>query len=254
MAAVALAAIGTVVIVGYVNGAEDRALAGEEVVKVLVVTDQIPAGTPAEDIGDRVKIEQVVEKVKADGAVIDVDDLKGKVASATLVPGEQVIEKRFVEATAYRAGTNVAVPDGMLQTTVSLSPDRAVGGVLSPGTKVAVSMSFEATKTAQNADGATSGDTSDQLTHMTLRKVLVTRVQIDESAAADTPDDSADEANLTKPADAPTSNLLITLAIDDVNTERLVWAAEHGTLWLSVEEDDTPVGPTKIVTEENVLS
>ena len=77
-------------------------------------------------------------------------------------------------------------------------------------------------------DGATSGDTSDQLTHMTLRKVLVTRVQIDESAAADTPDDSADEANLTKPADAPTSNLLITLAIDDVNTERLVWAAEHG--------------------------
>ena len=78
--------------------------------------------------------------------------------------------------------------------------------------------------------------------------------QIDESGAADTPDDSADEANLTKPADAPTSDLLVTLAIDDVNTERLVWAAEHGTLWLSVEEDDTPVGPTKIVTEENVLS
>jgi hypothetical protein len=26
------------------------------------------------------------------------------------------------------------------------------------------------------------------------------------------------------------------------------------SLWLSVEDDDTPVGPTKIVTEENVLS
>src|SRR5688572_1054231 len=186
MAAIALAAIGTVVIVGYVNGAEDRALAGEEIVKVLVVTDEIPAGTPAEDIGDRVKSEQVVEKVKADGAVTDVATLKGMVTSASLVPGEQLLEQRFVEKTAYRSGTGVAVPEGMLQTTVSLSPERAVGGVLTPGTKVAVSISFEAQKTDANPSDGLAEDSSDNLTHMTLRKVLVTHVQIDESAAAET--------------------------------------------------------------------
>ena len=248
VAAIALALVGTVAIVAYVDGAEDRALAGEQVVTVLVVQDEIPAGTPADEIGDRVAPERITQKVKAEGAMTTVTSVSGKVANATLVPGEQLVARRFVAPSVYRAAAAVDVPDDLLQTTISLSPDRAVGGTLTPGSTVAVSISFQGDAVTDNADTGAAGD---KFTHVTLRKVLVTNVQIDETPTEDDTESDEEENNL-EPADAPTSDLLITLALDDVNTERLVWAAEHGTVWLSVEPSKAPTGSTKVVTEGNV--
>ena len=45
--AVLVALLGTMLLVGYVRGAEERALAGEELTEVLVVKTVIPRGTPA---------------------------------------------------------------------------------------------------------------------------------------------------------------------------------------------------------------
>ena len=72
IAALVLAFVGTLAIVTYVNGAEDRAQAGETIVKVLVVKESVPAGTPAKELGNRVGIERVSAKVTADGAVTSV--------------------------------------------------------------------------------------------------------------------------------------------------------------------------------------
>ncbi len=55
-AAVVLAGVGTVLLVGYVRGAEDRALAGEQPTSVWVVSDTIPKGTRAEDISAKVHL------------------------------------------------------------------------------------------------------------------------------------------------------------------------------------------------------
>jgi pilus assembly protein CpaB len=187
VAAFVLAAFGTIAIVAYVNGAEDRAIAGQQIVKVLVVKDDVAAGTPAEDLGDRVSLEEVSEKVKAEGAVTTVTSLEGKVAGTNLVPGEQLVEQRFVEPTAYRArGAAVDVPAGYLSTTVSVSPDRSVGGVLTPGSLVAVTISL-----TPEGGGTTQS-------HMTLRKALVTNVQINEEGATD--DDPSSPRMLPKVA------------------------------------------------------
>lgn len=230
--AIVLALIGTFTIVSYVQGADDRALAGESVVKVLVVQEQIPPGTPAVDLGDRVALEPVAEKVKADGAITNVKQLGSQVASATLVPGEQIVEARFVAASAYRAsGTAVTVPDGLLQTTVALDPQRAVGGVLSPGAKVAVVASF------------TDPDQSSIILH----KVLVTNVQLAEDQDdGSTNTDNADSSNQAKPGEAPTGQLLVTLALDAAAVERVVFAAEHGTLWLSLDPASASEEGTRI--------
>lgn len=230
--AIVLALIGTFTIVSYVQGADDRALAGESVVKVLVVQEQIPPGTPAVDLGDRVALEPVAEKVKADGAITNVKQLGSQVASATLVPGEQIVEARFVAASAYRAsGTAVTVPEGLLQTTVALDPQRAVGGVLSPGAKVAAVASF------------TDPDQSSIILH----KVLVTNVQLAEDQDdGSTNTDNADSSNQTKPGEAPTGQLLVTLALDAAAVERVVFAAEHGTLWLSLDPASASEEGTRI--------
>lgn len=230
--AIVLALIGTFTIVSYVQGADDRALAGESVVKVLVVQEQVPPGTPAVDLGDRVALEPVAEKVKADGAITNVKQLGSQVASATLVPGEQIVEARFVAASAYRAsGTAVTVPEGLLQTTVALDPQRAVGGVLSPGAKVAVVASF----------------TGPEQSSIILHKVLVTNVQLAEDQDdGSTNTDNADSSNQAKPGEAPTGQLLVTLALDAAAVERVVFAAEHGTLWLSLDPASASEEGTRI--------
>jgi len=255
IAAIALAVVGTVAIVAWVNGAEDRALEGETVVNVLVVKEEVPAGTPAEDLGDRVKLERVTEKVKAEGAVTTVTALRGKVASATLVPGEQVVEQRFVEASAFQArGTQtVAVPEGLLQTTISVDPERAIGGLLTPGAKVALSLSFDQGVPTSDATGTTIDPAAGggvKTTHVTLRNVLVTNVQSNAEFETTSEDDEEDQVF----GEAPEQGFLVTVALSDVDTERLVFAAEWGKVWISIEPVDGTVGPTKVVTHGNVYT
>ena len=57
MGAVAVAALGMLLLVGYVRGAEDRALAGEELVEVLVVEKPIAQGTPADILTPFVRLD-----------------------------------------------------------------------------------------------------------------------------------------------------------------------------------------------------
>lgn len=239
--AVVLALVGTFAIVAYVNGAEDRALAGEDVVKVLVVNEQIPAGTPAKELGDRVSLEQVSAKVQADGAVTSSKQLGNEVASATMVPGEQVVRARFVTASAFRAkGASVSVPDGLLQTTVSLDPERAVGGNLSPGSTVAVTASF-------------APSVMEYSSHIILHKVLVTNVQLDEQANSTTEDtEDTEDTSAVEPGDAPRGRFLVTLALDAASAERVVFAAEHGTVWLSLEPRSANETGTKILQAGNI--
>ena len=67
--ALIMALAGTALVASLVKSAEARALAGEELVDVLVVTDDIAAGMTVEEIQERVAIEQVPAKVRASDAL-----------------------------------------------------------------------------------------------------------------------------------------------------------------------------------------
>jgi pilus assembly protein CpaB len=242
--ALLLAAVGTVMIAAYVKDADARALDGQKTVDVLVVKKSVPAGTPAEDLGERVAVESMLKQAVVDGALVDVDDVKGKVTGAALIPGEQLARARFVDASAFRAtGSSVEVPDGLLQTTVKLDPERAVGGVLTPGSHVAVTASFD--------DKANWPPAS---TQVLLHDVLVTNVQMTQSTdgkAFTTKAATSDDSDIA-PGNAPTGQLLVTLALDVPSVERVVFAAERGSLWLSIEPDDASPAGSKNVTRSNV--
>ena len=262
--AVILAVVGTWVIVQYVQGADDRALEGEETVQVLVVDSKIAAGTPGDDIARKVRVELVPVKVQAPGSLESVEDLEsleGLVASVDLIPGEQVITARFITPQLLEEQDDIIVPDGLLEVTLSLSPERAIGGVIRPGDHIAVFASFtsftldavepgseptptptptpdpEAEGTAQGVAAAKTPDT----THIILHKVLVTNVQVEELPAENTSED-AGTATLEL---SPTGNLLVTLALEPENAERFVFTAEFGTVWLAEESatvDETGTG------------
>lgn len=198
--AVGLAAVGTLVLVGYVQAAEDRALAGERLVPVLVVAAPAEKGTPADEVA--VRTEEVPVKVKASGAVTAMDDLDGMAAAVDLLPGEQVLASRF--APAEEVG-GAGIPDGLEQVTISLDAQRAVGGRISAGSTVGVFASFGADDTGR--------------TELVLHEVPVVTV---------TPADPA-----TAEEGAAPGTVLVTLAVEPANVLPIVFGAEHGRLWLS---------------------
>ncbi len=237
--AVALAAIGTWVLVAYVRGAENRALEGQETVTVLVADSMIPAGSVAEDIGGSVRIETVPARVQVPGSLADLDALRelgGRVTSVDLLPGEQVLMNRFIEPADYEEQGRTAVPDGMVEVSISLTPERAVGGSVRPGGIVDVVASFgEQTVEPRLAgtDGATQqvGEAAQlqSSTHIILENVLISNVQVEELPRADIPS-VGDGPSL---ALAPAGQFLVTLAMEPADAERFIYTAEFGSVWLA---------------------
>lgn len=239
-AALVLALVGTVVLLSYVQGADSRAIAGAETVPVLVVTSPVTAGTAGGALGTSVALKQVPSALVAAGAVTDVASLSGRTAAVDLQPGEQVLDSRFVSPEQQKAQGLVAVPTGMITTTVLLSPERAVGGAVAAGDTVSVFIS----------QGSAGG-----LTHLQLHSALVTAVQGAAGVGAVTGTSGTAATSTGAPgvtpaasiSTLPTSSLMVTLALAPPDAERLVWGVEHGTLWLAREKVGTPDGGTKVL-------
>lgn len=229
---------GTLTLVAYVRSAEARAMAGEELADVLVLTGDVAAGTPSQEVADRVRSVQVPVKVRAVDGVSDLSELDGLVASTNLVAGEQVIRSRFVRPEALGVAP---VPEGMISVTVALAPERALGGQLRPGDSVALIASLE----------TQVGESIGQLTRIILGRVSVIGVQrpATNTLALDTGGGTQDDRS-----SAPDGDLLVTLAVDPASAQRVIFAAEHGTIWLGGQPDSTDVDASTVVTLEDLTS
>jgi pilus assembly protein CpaB len=251
VASIVLALVGTFILVAYVNSAEDRALAGERTVNVLVVADAIPKGTPAASLSGKVTRKEVPAKVQATGSVTDLKELEGKVASVDLVPGEQVVASRFASPQVANRGL---APAGSMQVTIPLAPPNALGGQVQAGDTVGVVASFE----PKNTVGTSAGGPGVQLppvntpetTHLFLHKVLVTDVQWSEPPEQE---EESGEAAADDVETAPTGSFLVTLALDGPNVERVIYAAEFGSVWLAAEPRDANEAGTRIQTRGSVF-
>jgi pilus assembly protein CpaB len=258
--AVVLGVGGVLLLVGYVRGAEERALAGEELVTVLVADRAIERGEDAGLLAEAVKEIEVPVKVRAEDAVTDLAALEGLAVSVDLVPGEQLLMSRFVAPKELQTFNRIEAPSDTIEITVSLSPERAVGGQLSPGDLVAVFASFDpfdvtAVEPGEGQPagvfepgedgestyiGTTEGEgappRTPNSTGLLLHKVMVTNVQLEQlPRKADDEELGTDIPDL-----APTGNLLITLAAPPEEAQRVVFTAEHGFLWLGNEPADAP--------------
>lgn len=236
--AVVLAAAGTAVLVMYVRGAEERALAGQEAVEVLVVTEAIEKGTPAQDIAGRVETRQVTANVRAQGSVDDVAELAGEVAVVDLVPGEQVLAERFADPATLQTTGQVAVPSGMQVVSVELEPQRAVGGQIAPGDTVGFIASFTGASSEGSQDAPANAQAAEggPTTGFVLHKVLVTNVQ--GSPVPDSEDETRDGT--------PDGAQMVSLAVEAGDAERVVFAAENGSIWLTNEPQDAVEEGTQI--------
>jgi pilus assembly protein CpaB len=232
LTALVLAVLGAVLINGYVQGADARALAGIRTTSVLVVDEPVPAGTPVDKLALSVKPKAVPSAALATGALTDLSKVKGKVTSVDLVPGEQLLSSRLVQASAVQKTGALAVPAGMQEVTVQLAPDHIVGGKIQPGERVAVYFSFP---------GGTGGQA---VTQLVFQEVLVTDVQGAPAPVA---------AGATGGQAAPSGTELVTLARPAADVQRIIFTAQNGTIWLSSEPTGSVVNALPQVTRSDVL-
>jgi pilus assembly protein CpaB len=231
LAAVLLLFVGTVVLLAYVRGADARALAGVQTVEVLVADQLIPEGTAADELTALVRTETLPRKAAVEGRVTDLDALSGLVATVDVQPGEQLLASRFGEEDAAGAEGTVPVPAGLQEVSVLLEPQRAVGGRLAAGDTAGVVISL--------AEGTT---------HAVLHEVLVTEVKgapapVQEGGAAGTE---------TAAAAVPSQALMITFAVTAAQAEAVVFGMEHGTVWLTLENEDADTGGTSVVDGDTI--
>lgn len=235
LAALVLAVVGGVVLVGYAKGADARAMAGMKTAAVYVVTAEIPKGTSADKLLSMVRLEAVPAKVAAPGHVTDLGSLKGKVATVDLQPGEQLLAARFSAPADMQAPGTVAVPAGDEEISVLLEPQRVVGGRVTAGDRVGVFLSLKL------PDG--TGET-----HAVLHGVLVTQVQ-----GGAQPSGNGKQGAVSG-AGGSTGSLMVTLALTARQAEAVVFGQEHGTLWLSLEPKGANTGGTGVITPGNVYT
>ncbi|MDR6505357.1 Flp pilus assembly protein CpaB [Arthrobacter oryzae] len=245
--AVLLAIVGAVLVVTYAQGADQRAVKDLEPVGVLVVTKAIPAGATVDTVKASVALEQMPGTAVAKSALDSLDQSAGKVAAADLVPGEQLLAEKLVAPEDLQTSGSVKVPAGLQEVSFQLEPQRVVGGRLQPGDHVGVFISMKAGGIESKADKET--------TQLSIHKVLVTAVQRAPEAAAANPAPTASAGTQPEPRDVnlPTGSLMITVAVNDVNAGKIVFASEFGdAIWLTREPLDAEDNGPRILIRPDV--
>ena len=240
-AAVALALVGALLIIFYAQGADQRAMATTSPKKVLVVQKSIPAGTPVNDMTTSLAFEDIPAVGVATTALSSLDSKAGTVAAVDLVPGEQLLAERLVAPEDAKSSGAVKVPAGMQEVSFQLEPQRVVGGRINVGDHVGVALNFE--------KGAYKPKLEDETTQLTLRKVLVTAVQrAPQSASTSKPTDGTDPKDTT----LPEGSLMITVAVNDIDANKIIFTSINGELWLTKEPLDAQDNGPRIERREVV--
>lgn len=245
-----LALAGAVGIFFYVRGADARALAEQQPTAVLVVTRDVPAGTRAVDLTPYVSTQNLPKVAVVDGAVAKVEQLPGdNVASTALRVGEQVLAARFVAPGSNEVAAPVPVPEGTQLVSVQLAPERVVGTRLAAGDKVGIFLTMTMKLDAQGNVTDNKDAVEQPVTKQIANGVLVARVQ---GATAPTTTDATPAP--TAGEKLPGSEVLVTFAVDTALAERIVFAQESGSLWLSIQTPTTDTSGSRLTRAGNVLA
>lgn len=244
VAAVLCATIGTVVLVGFVSSAKNKAEAKEALTDVYLVDKFVPKGSDAEIIKASVSTDKVPSRLVQPGAVENLEDVSpDKVAASDLQPGDQLVAARLVQ----KNQVDQALQD-KVQVSAQLTPERAVGGTIAKGDTVGVYLSFDPFDTNKPASDTTTPEKTPSTTHLEFQKVLVTNVQTSSQPVQPDKENKAGVAQVTG------SDYIVTLALTPAQSERFVFATEFGHVWLANEPATVSDDGTRLLTLGNVLT
>jgi pilus assembly protein CpaB len=200
--ALLLAGAATAAVFQYVRGVEDEAETGGGMVQVIVSKQDIPSGADLNPLLSQgaFTTQAFPEETVVEGAVTSLAQLQGQQTASPILAGEQISMARLRGEEEFGGGV-LGIPEGLQAVTISLEGPRAAGGYLRRGDHVTVYATFTA---------------PDERTIVLVPDVMV--LQPPPAAAAG-----------GAAAGGP-----VTLALAPVDAQRLVFAQERGTVWLSL--------------------
>jgi pilus assembly protein CpaB len=221
--AIVTALVGTALIVLYVQGIDNRATEGQELVEVLVATDVVAAGesvAAAEEAGKFAK-KEVRREDLVPGALSSSTSVTGLVATGNIFPGEQLIADNFGSTGDTQS---LVIPDDKLAMSVELTDPERVAGFVNPGSEVAVFITVSDPKS---------------YTRVLLTRVTVIGVGQTTSASRTITDESGAQTVEEIP------KTILTLALTQKESEKLIWADRFGELNFALLSDKTQVSDQK---------
>lgn len=241
LVALAVSALGTAMIITYVQGVDARATAGQDRVTVLTTTKVIEPGEGVEDALAAGKFEkrEVAREDVIDGALRSTAPIAGLTALGTVYPGQQVLGEQFGDTGSLET---LGIPDGQLAVSVELTDPARVAGFVNPGSWVAVFASGD--PEVYLPDGS-----SQKLAPYT--RILLPKVQVigvgDTSVSSRTTKDDGKETVEEVP------RTILTIAVNQEQAERVLYAARNGDLAFALRTDKSTATHNRGVTALDIM-
>jgi pilus assembly protein CpaB len=239
--AVVLALVATAAMVVYVNSADRRAISGQEPVNVLVAKDTIKAGTSGEDAQNAGLIIQlqVPRKNVVAGALRFPTQLEQRYAAVDIVKGEQLLQGRWVGAEDVAGRRLLQIPENAQALSLGLDLTKQVAGFVTPGDKVGLVFSYKEKESSESVDK----------THFLLQNIQVLAV-----GATALPNGSSQSSGRVNQGRGSQNLTAVTLAVPKEHVERVVFAAENGSIYLTLLPPNAKPQPnTQGITVSNVI-
>ena len=239
--ALVLAVVGTVAVYSYAHNADKRAVDKTRSVTVLYAEKAIPVGTTWGQAVKNGYFKQ--ENVPVDSAPTsalpntDASVPLDFVATSDIGAGQIAVREMFGERQA-KTGI-LAIPQGMQAVTVLVPTNADVSGFVQNGSEVAVYATFKVAA-PENAAGrnGTFGGANQGDPNLVVTKLLLPRVSVIATSQG-----APSDLTGPKPADANNTNntqtIMVTLALNQKDSERVILAQETGHVYLSLLSDDS---------------
>ena len=232
LVAVVLALVATAALVVYVNGADRRAISGQQPRRVWVAVKTIPVGMSGQTAQNTGLIQQteVPAKSLVPGAVVALSQIQNRKAAVDIVAGEQLLLKRWVGAEEVTGKRLLPIPSEHQAVSIGVDLTRQVAGFVTPGDNVSLVLSMSA-----SSGGGGNVERS---------KFLLKKIQVLAVGATALTNASAQGGGRVNQGKGGASLTAVTLAVPDAEVERVVFAAEHGSIYLTLlppDAEDTPV-------------
>jgi pilus assembly protein CpaB len=214
--AVLIAALGAGMVAVYVNGASGTppaaATTKEKLVKVLTATSLINVGETAGQAQSEGKIAltPMSSASVVTGALTSIDTMADQVALSSIYPGEQILALKFGATVASE--TLLPVPKGKVAISVELTDPGRVAGFVTPGSHVAIFVTF----TNSGGDTGPESFTRILVTDVVVIGVGPTTVLTSKDAAADPSSTAVAQTVLTVPLSQRDADLVTFAASNDV--------------------------------------
>ncbi|MEP7053638.1 MAG: Flp pilus assembly protein CpaB [Actinomycetota bacterium] len=269
--ALLLATLGMLAVLVYVRDADSRAVAANSPVTVVVAKSEIAEGTTVEEAlskGDLATQEFAASAVPSEAARTT-SEFSGQ-ALTTIYKGQIVAPTLFGSPPA--APLKFPIPAGKMALAIQVSDAQHVGQFLEPGAHVAVFDTFTSSTGDKgpwtpSGDGLSQNFDNNQATRLLLDRVDVlavgatTTVVAQNSSSPDTSSPgtgskdktASDAAKSAAATPVATTSVLLTLAVDQAQAQKLIHASQTGSLYFTLLSDSYTPKPAPGVDNRNLF-